>query len=105
MKYDVEAIRKKVNERIADLRKACDEEDWATIEEIVTSSLYASEEDIPQVKSRYKVTLKRVLTNTVYVEAYDEDDAECIAQDSHIYDNMNKWDFDEDLEPEVEEED
>lgn len=103
MKYDVEAIRVRVNKMIANLKRACDCEEWDVVESILCSSLYASEDDIPQVKSRYRVTLKRVLTKTVYVEACDEDDAACIAH-TYRHDNMNEWDLDEDLEPEVEEE-
>jgi hypothetical protein len=106
MKYDVEAIRERVNNMIANLKRACDCEEWDIVENILCNPVY-DEDDIPRVKCRYKVTLKRVLTNTIYVDAYDEDDAICTAQDAYAYrhSNMNEWDFDEDLEPEVEEED
>jgi len=103
MAYDVEAIRIRVNSMIANLRKACDDEDWDTVEKICCSPLY-DEYDIPRVKRMYKVTLKRVMTYDVEVEAYDEDNAIYEAEyNRRLVDNMNDWECDQELDSDVEE--
>ena len=105
MAYDVEAIRTRVNNMIANLRKACDNEDWDTVEDICCTPLY-DVDDIPQVKHTYQVTLWRVMTRTVKVEATDEDDAllQLMSTTSYCsrFSNMNDWELAEELEPDVE---
>ena len=102
--YDLLTIKLDYNEKLRKIKQAIAADDEEMLEELLLEPLYDHDSEIPRIKHTYKVTLKRVMTRAVEVEAEDEDDAVALAEST--YDrlaNMNDWECDEELDPDVEE--
>ena len=100
--YDIWQIKADYNSRLSAIKKAIDEERIDILEGLLIVPLYDDVDDIPKIKHRYQVTLKRVMTRTIEVEATDEDDAVATATEQCGGPCTIDWVWDDDLEPDVE---